>query len=79
MDRIDGPGAAAHDEIVARIPGRHALLSMVTDVVDRSVIEAGTSLRIIANVAVGYNNVDVVAAREQFTADPEPLFQVDDE
>jgi len=65
VDCLDGPGATAHDEVVARIPGKHALLSMVTDVVDRSVIEAGTSLRIIANVAVGYNNVDVVAARER--------------
>jgi glyoxylate reductase len=65
VDRIDGPGALAHDELVARIPGKQALLSMVTDAVDRSVIEAGTSLRIIANVAVGYNNVDVVAASER--------------
>ena len=65
VDRIDGPGAAAHDEVVARIPGKQALLSMVTDGVDRSVIVAGTSLRIIANVAVGYNNVDVAAARER--------------
>jgi glyoxylate reductase len=65
VERIDGPGALAHDELVARIPGKQALLSMVTDAVDRSVIEAGTSLRIIANVAVGYNNVDVVAAGER--------------
>ena len=28
-------------------------------------IEAGTALRVIANAAVGYNNVDVVAARER--------------
>jgi glyoxylate reductase len=65
VDRGDGPGALAHDELVSRIAGKQALLSMVTDVVDRTVIEAGTSLRIIANVAVGYNNVDVVAAGEQ--------------
>jgi glyoxylate reductase len=65
VDRAEGPGAMAHDELVGRIVGKQALLSMVTDVVDRSVIEAGTSLRIIANVAVGYNNVDVVAAGER--------------
>ncbi len=65
VDRDEGTGAMAHDELVARIAGKQALLSMVTDVVDRSVIEAGTSLRIIANVAVGYNNVDVVAAGER--------------
>jgi glyoxylate reductase len=65
VDRAEGHNVPAHDELVARIPGKQALLSMVTDVVDRSVIEAGKALRIIANVAVGYNNVDVVAAREQ--------------
>ena len=65
VDRFEGPGALAHDELVTRIAGRQALLSMITDVVDRSVIEAGTALRVIANVAVGYNNVDVVAARER--------------
>ena len=65
VDRFDGQGTMSHDELVTRIAGRHALLSMVTDVVDRSVIEAGTALRVIANVAVGYNNVDVVAARER--------------
>ena len=65
VDRFEGPGALAHDELVARISGRQALLSMVTDVVDRSVIEAGTALRVIANVAVGYNNIDVAAARER--------------
>jgi glyoxylate reductase len=36
---------------------------MVTDTVDAAVIEAGSELRLIANVAVGYNNVDVAAAR----------------
>ena len=65
VDRAEGPGAMAHGELVARIAGKQALLSMVTDVVDRSVIETGTSLRIIANVAVGYNNVDVAAAGER--------------
>ena len=33
--------------------------------IDRAVIEAGTDLRVIANVAVGYNNIDVAAARER--------------
>ena len=65
VGRVEGPGAIMHDELMARIDGRHALLSMITDVVDRSVIEAGTALRVIANVAVGYNNIDVVAARER--------------
>ena len=51
-----------HDELVSRVPGKHALVTMVTDTIDRAVIDAGTDLRIIANVAVGYNNIDVAAA-----------------
>ena len=54
-----------HDELVARIAGKHALVSLITDVIDRPVIEAGTALRVIANVAVGCNNIDIVSARER--------------
>jgi glyoxylate reductase len=65
VDRIDGAGTASHDELVTRVVGKQALLSMVTDTIDRAVIDAGKDLRVIANVAVGYNNVDVAAARER--------------
>ena len=58
-----GSGVMPHHEIVTGVAGRQALVSMVTDTVDRAVIEAGTDLRVIANVAVGYNNIDVEAAR----------------
>ena len=54
-----------NDELVARIAGKHALVSLITDVIDRPVIEAGTALRVIANVAVGCNNIDIVSARER--------------
>ena len=63
VDRFDGDGTMPHSELVTRVAGKQALLSMVTDTVDRAVIDAGTDLRVIANVAVGYNNVDVGAAR----------------
>ena len=65
VDRIDATGPVTHDELVRRVAGKQALLSMVTDTVDRAVIEAGQDLRIIANAAVGYNNIDVAAARER--------------
>src|ERR1044071_3245909 len=54
-----------HDELVARVAGKQALVSMITDAVRRDVIEAGTDLKVIANAAVGYNNIDVAAARER--------------
>jgi glyoxylate reductase len=63
VDRFAGEGTMPRDELVQRLAGKQALVSMVTDTVDTAVIEAGTELKLIANVAVGYNNVDVAAAR----------------
>jgi glyoxylate reductase len=38
---------------------------MLTDQIDKSVVDAGTALKVIANVAVGYNNIDVAYARSR--------------
>jgi glyoxylate reductase len=40
----------------------HALLSLLTDRVDAELIAASPNLRVIANYAVGYDNIDVAAA-----------------
>jgi len=63
--RRDGIDVMPHDELVARVAGKQALVSMITDAVSRDVIESGTDLKVIANAAVGYNNIDVAAARER--------------
>ena len=63
--RRDGVDVMPHDELVARVAGKQALVSMITDAVSRDVIEAGRELKVIANAAVGYNNIDVAAARER--------------
>lgn len=63
VERYDGPGAMPHEELVARVRGKQALVCLLTERVDRAVIEAGADLRVIANIAVGYDNVDVGAAR----------------
>jgi glyoxylate reductase len=38
---------------------------MLTEQIDKSVIDAATDLKIVANVAVGYNNIDVASARSR--------------
>ena len=58
-------GDLPHDELIARIPGKQGLLSVVTDSIDRAVLEAGRDLKIVSTIAVGYNNIDVAAARER--------------
>jgi glyoxylate reductase len=65
VDRHLGEAAMSHDELAARVRGKAALISVLTDQVDRAVLEAGTGLRIIANIAVGFNNIDLAAARER--------------
>jgi len=65
VDRYLGEVAMSHDELAARVRGKEALISVLTDQVDRAVLEAGTGLRIIANIAVGFNNIDLAAARER--------------
>ena len=50
-------------EILAAIKGKAGLLPLLTDRVDGELMDAaGPQLRVIANYAVGYNNIDVVAA-----------------
>ncbi len=58
-----GEAAITRDDLIARVPGKEALMCLLTERVDRTVIEAGTGLRVIANIAVGFDNIDVAAAR----------------
>jgi glyoxylate reductase len=63
-------GVEAEDEPVSRerllegIGGADVLVSLLTERIDREVLEAGPRLRGVANYAVGFNNVDVAAATE---------------
>ena len=62
---IYGRGELPHEELIARIPGKQGLISVVTDSIDRAVLEAGRDLKIVSTIAVGYNNIDIAAARER--------------
>jgi glyoxylate reductase len=58
-----GNGAITADELRAAVRGKHALVTMLTEQVDAALLDAGKDLKVVANVAVGYNNIDVAAAR----------------
>lgn len=45
------------------IAGHHGLVAMLTDRIDAEVLDAAPTLRVVANYAAGYNNVDLTAAR----------------
>jgi len=51
------------EELIRALQGKTAVISLLTDVIDKEVIDACPSLKVISNYAVGFNNIDVVAAR----------------
>jgi glyoxylate reductase len=56
-----------HDELVTAATEIDAIVCLLTDKIDRSVLEAAAGagrLQVVANVAVGYDNIDVAAATE---------------
>jgi glyoxylate reductase len=55
----------SHAKLVERTKGVEGLLCLLTDKIDRAVIEACESLKVISNYAVGVDNVDVEAATER--------------
>jgi glyoxylate reductase len=65
VDLYSGDSAIPRDELAARIADQDALVCLLTDAIDRSVIDSGPRLKVIANVALGYNNIDVQYARSR--------------
>jgi len=51
-----------HVRIIDSIADKQGLVCLLTDNIDSRVINRASSLRIIANYAVGFNNIDVAAA-----------------
>src|SRR5688500_5642471 len=50
------------EELVDRAHGCQGLLSMLTERIDRDFLTACDTVRVLANMAVGYDNIDVAAA-----------------
>jgi glyoxylate reductase len=65
VDLYAGDTAIAPGELRARLADVDALVCLLTDTIDRAAIDAAPKLTIIANVAVGYDNVDVAYARSR--------------
>jgi glyoxylate reductase len=64
VDLYDGRSAIAREELLERVAGKQGLICLLTDRVDDEVLDAaGPELRVVANIAVGYNNLDLAACR----------------
>lgn len=54
-----------YEELKTNAKDAHALWTMLSDNIDRKLIESLPNLKVISNFAVGFNNVDIEAAKEQ--------------
>jgi len=64
VDLYVGSKAISREELLQRVKGADAIVCLLTDTIDAAVLDAaGPQLKIVANVAVGYNNIDVPACR----------------
>ena len=61
----EGEGPIPRERLVAELSDAEALVCQLTDRIDGDLLALASGLRIVANVAVGYENVDVGAACER--------------
>ena len=60
-----GTEAIPRADLVAGIAGADALICLLTDTIDAQVIAAAPRLKVVANIAVGFDNIDLAAARRR--------------
>jgi glyoxylate reductase len=66
LDVHDDLWPPERDELLARVSGKDGLMLMLTDRVDDELLDAaGPQLKIVADYAVGIDNVDVAACRRR--------------
>jgi len=66
VDAWPDPEPIGREELLRRVAGADAVLSLLTERIDGELLDAaGPQLKVVANVAVGYDNIDVPACAER--------------
>jgi glyoxylate reductase len=65
LDYNDADTPLAKAELVSRLKGKGGLVCHIISTIDDEVLAAVPTLKVVANVAVGYNNIDVAAAKRR--------------
>ena len=55
----------ARDRLLQSVADKEGLIPIISDAVDRELLDRAPRLRVVANFGVGYNNIDVSAATER--------------
>ena len=54
----------SRDQLLHRVEGADAILSLLTERIDAELLDAaGPQVKVVSNVAVGFNNIDIAACR----------------
>ena len=62
VDLHEGNEAIPREDLIERVRGKRALVCLLTDRIDAAVLDAGSEVKIVANVAGGFDNVAFQAA-----------------
>ncbi len=65
VDAYDVDGAMPRPDLLERLQGKQGLICVISEAVDQALLDASPELRVVSNVAVGYNNVDVAACTKR--------------
>jgi len=65
VDLHAGDKPLSKTELMKRLKGRQGLVCLITDAIDATVLESSPDLKVVSNVAVGFNNIDVAAATKR--------------
>ena len=65
VDYHDSKEALPRPEFISRLRGKDGVICHITSTIDDEVLAAAPTVKIVANVAVGYNNIDVASARRR--------------
>jgi glyoxylate reductase len=65
VDLHEGDRPLGRTELIARLKGRQGLVCLITDAIDAPLLAACPDLKVVANVAVGFNNIDVAEATKR--------------
>ena len=59
------PGRPTREEVLRRVENKEGLICLLTEKVNDELLEAAPKLKIAANVAVGFDNIDVAACTKR--------------
>ena len=65
VDYHESDTPLSRSELMTRLRGKDGLVCHIITTIDEEVLAASPSLRVVSNVAVGYNNIDAAAARRR--------------